>query len=642
MAARSWTWTGAALVVVVAVAVYANSFDGALMYDDTNAIIRNRVVIDEEFTQIFTTPSWWRAGHGRGWRPITTASFALNHALHGLEPWGYHAANVALHAGVSVLVVAVFASVTGGALAALGAGLLFAAHPVHTEAVASVVGRSELLAAAAFFLAWVCFLRADRYRRALWDAGGVLVFFAGLLAKENTITLLPVLVLVDLLYPKDAQGPRAVLWRHAGRYGALLLAVVVYIAFRQLIIGSGAPGPLPLDNPLITLPFGARALTTIEIVGRYAWRLAVPLQLAADYSYDQIGAVTSPLDGGFLAGLAVLIAVPVVGWWSWTRMPALAFGIGFLTATFALVANIAFPIGTIMAERLVYLPSAGACLIVAVLLVHLTGGDAREGDPRKLRQWLAVALLVMVGLYGARTVTRNRVWHDPETFFVTMVREAPRSARSHRELGGVLADLGRHAEAGRAFERSLAILPDDVATLHNYGNALVAAGDLDAAAVAYERAIAAKPDFVDAIMNLATVESRRGNLTVAIARTREALAYQPGRAGLHMNLANTYFRAGQVDDARASYEAALAAEPRSLEIRLNYGMFLHAQQDYARAVSVYEPIGTVHVRAAAGLIISYAAVGDVGAARAALARADARFPGDVSLARIRQSLGSTP
>ncbi len=637
-----WTWTGAALVATVAAVLYLNSLGGALIYDDTNAIIRNRVVIDEDFGQIFTTPSWWRAGHGRGWRPITTATFAVNHALHDLEPWGYHAVNVALHAGVSVLIVAVFASVTGSGPAALGAALLFAAHPVHTEAVASVVGRSELLAAAAFFLAWLCFLRADRSRRVLWDGGGVVVFFAGLLAKENTVTLLPVLVWADLLYPRDAAGPRATLWRHAGRYGALLLAVLVYVALRQTIIGPGAPGPQPLDNPLVTLPLGPRMLTTIAVIGRYAWRLAAPLQLAADYSYDQIGAITSPLDVGFLAGLAILVAVPVVGWWSRARLPALAFGLGFLCLTFALIANVAFPIGTIMAERLVYLPSAGACLMVAALLASLTGSEPSTGDPRRFSPVFLVALLVLVGLYGARTVTRNPVWHDPETFFTAMVREAPRSARSHRELGGVLADLGRHAEAGRAFERSLTILPDDVATLHNYGNALVSAGDLDAAAHAYERAIAAKPDFVDAIMNLATVESRRGNWAVAIERTREALVYQPGRAGLHMNLANTLFRAGQVDAARASYEAALAAEPGSLQIRMNYGTFLHAQRDYVRAIAVYEPVATAHVRMAAGLVASYAAAGDQASAHAALARAEARFPGDVALAPVRERLGAVP
>jgi tetratricopeptide (TPR) repeat protein len=627
------------LVAVLAGLVYANSLDGALLYDDSNAIVRNAAVREGGVVEIFTTPSWWRAGHGRGWRPVTTATFALNHVLHGLAPWGYHLVNALLHVAVSVLVLVTFATVTGAPLTALVAALLFATHPVHTEAVASVVGRAELLAAAAFFLAWLCFLRGDRARRWRYDGAGVAVFFTGLLAKENVATLLPVLVLVDVLLPAPGASATVTLRRHAGRYAALVAAVVVYVLLRGFVIGADPPGIQHLDNPLIALPLGARLLTAVKVVGLYGWRLVVPLQLAADYSFDQITAVTSPLDGRFLAGLAVLVAVPVLGWWTRVRAPHVALGLGFLALTFALVANLAFPIGTIMAERLLYLPSAGFCLLAAATLVALAGVDPAATTTRRVRPLLWVPVLVVVAAYGVRTWVRNPVWHDPEIFFTTMVAEAPRSARSHRELAGMLVDRGRYDLALRAFERSLLIKPGDAATLYNLGNALVQAGDLERAAAAYEEAIVANPKFVDAMMNLSTAEGRRGRYAVAIEWLERALVQQPENGGLHMNLANTLFQAGRPDEARAAYEVALAREPDGEQVLTNYGTFLYAQGDYERAIVIAGRAADRNSRAAVSAVASYAARGRIDEARAALARAERRFPGDPAVADLARRLG---
>src|SRR6185369_2846346 len=188
---------------VIACALYANSLSGDLFFDDTNAILNNGWVRRVDVVGIFTKASWWGEGRGHGWRPVTTLTFALNAALHDVAPLGYHLVNVVLHAVVSVLVFAVFARVTGAQQSAAVAALLFAAHPVHTEAVASVVGRAELLAALGFFLAWLLALWADAAatlaRRVVHESLAVLCFFASLLAKENALALLPVLVLADAL-----------------------------------------------------------------------------------------------------------------------------------------------------------------------------------------------------------------------------------------------------------------------------------------------------------------------------------------------------------------------------------------------------------------------------------------------------------
>ena len=234
---------------------------------------------------------------------------------------------------------------------------------------------------------------------------------------------------------------------------------------------------------LVALPLFTRELTAIKVAGLYGWRLLAPWQLAADYSYDQIPAVQSPLDPTFLGALVLVAAVPALVWWTWRRIPAVALGLGLLALTFAMVSNLVLLIGTIMAERLVYLPSAGFCLAVAGALESVTRGAMADVVPTRaaaparppddLRRLaspaLALPLIAVVALYGVRTVSRNSVWRDRATFFGTMVVEAPNSARSHRELGSVAFDafaepcdevarkVGRVARHGGE-ERRLAVL----------------------------------------------------------------------------------------------------------------------------------------------------------------------------------------
>ncbi len=634
-----WTWIAA--VAAIAVAVYGNTVGGTLLYDDVNAIRDNAFVLDGDVVGILTTPSWWANGRGGLWRPLTTLTFVGDHALHGLDPVGYHVVNVVLHAAVSVLVLVVFAAAMPGARTALGAAVLFATHPIHTEAVANVVGRAELLAAAGFFLAWWAWLRADAAARPRaaggWLAAAVLAYGLAMCGKENAIALPAVLFLADVL----ARGePIAVLARRrAPRYAALLAVAVAFVAARSAVIGGVAPATDLLDNPLSTMAPVPRLLTAIAVLGRYALRLLFPLWLSADYSFDQIPAVTTPLDVGFLAGFVAVAGVCGLVWWARRRAPVVALGLGMLALTFVVVSNLFFVIGTIMGERLAYLPSAGFCLAMAGALARL--GRQRDAPAaRTTARWapaFVVPIAVVASLYAARTITRNAVWREPIGFFSRMVVDAPRSARSHRELGTALAAVGRFDEARREFDLSLAIKPDDATTLYNLGNALSGEGRYDAAADAYRRAVAANPTFTRALENLGNAESMRGDQTAALAALRRARELDPASPTLVMNIANTLFRAGSIADARAAYEEALALAPRSPEILTNYGSFLYAQNDFAAAVRVFERIPPpAPARALVPLAASYRVLGRSADARATQATAERLYPRDPGVRQLAE------
>lgn len=583
----------AAVVALLAIGLYADSLGNGFVYDDPNAIAGNEAVVAGDVRAILTTPSWWGDERGTLWRPLTTLTFALDYAVFGAAPFGFHLVNVGLHALVSVLVLVVFERAGVAPAVAFAGALLFASHPVHTEAVANVVGRAELLAAAGFFLAWWCWLAAGVGAGPVATAriaGAAVTFFLALLAKENAIAL-PAVVLVADLLERRTEPPAAVIRRRAPGYALLVAVALGYVALRRTVLGAIAPAAELLDNPLGLLPAGERVVGAVAVVGLYALRLVFPLWLSADYSYDQIPVPDTALDPRVLAGLTVIVGVGVVAWWAMRRLPALALGLLFMALTFALVSNLVVPIGTIMGERLLYLPSAGFC-------VALAAGLAAVG-----RGWgFAAAVVVLVALYGGRTVARNPVWREPLVFFETMAADAPRSARAHAELGTALAEAGRLGEAEAAFARALAIKPEDPVTLYNWGVALGAAGRFDAAAAVYRRAIAAKPDFGRAFENLGGAESARGDQPAALVALRRAHELTPESPYLLMTIANVQARAGADAEARATFEDAVARRPRDPLVLTSYGTFLHARGEDRAAITILERIPPPRPDAAVALL----------------------------------------
>jgi tetratricopeptide (TPR) repeat protein len=579
------------VVALLAAASYANTLDGELFLDDRPAIVENGWVLQGDPIAIFTQPSWW-GSHTKitTWRPLTTLSFAISYGVHGLAPRGWHVVSVALHAAVSVLLAVVLARLVPWTTA-LAAAALFAVHPVHTEVVASVVGRAELLSALGFFAAWWSFLAADAARTAEpprsgvpLEAMGAALFLAAMLAKENAITLLPVLVFTDLVTERAA-----VLRRRLPRYATLAIVATLFVLVRVRLSGELTPAIPTLDNPLVTLPAVSRVMTAIAVVAYYALRLVFPLWLSADYTAWQIPPVTSPLDARFLCGLAVLLAVAAALAWSRTlsegtaRDRPIALGLGLLMIPFLLIANLFFLIATIMAERWLYLPSAGFCLVAAALLARVVG--ATHASFASWRR-LAAPLAVLVLLLFVRTWTRNPVWRTPMAFFATLVETAPNSSLAHTGYGDALAAEGRYAEAFAEYERALAIAPTNWRAEYNRGNARLATGDVAGAIAGYERTLALEPEYAKAMINLGAAESRRGNGPAAIAWLRHALVLEPAVASVHTSLANVLAANGDRTGAEAEFRAALGLAPQSADALADYGAFLASNGAYADAVPI--------------------------------------------------------
>src|SRR5262249_36049300 len=272
--------------------------------------------------------------------------------------FGFHVVNLLLHAAVTLLVYLLLRrlleSRSDSGLLAFVSALLFAVHPIHTEAVAAVVGRAELLAAGLLLAAWIFHL-CDRPYLSLF------CFCAALLAKESAIALIALVPLCDY-----ARGGMKTL----PRYVSLAGAGVVYLALFWKVQGGRLGTVVPfIDNPLVNLPAALRILNAIRVAWKVLGLQAYPAKLSGDYSY---AAITLYANRHLL--WPALAAVGLIGLWLWalyTRRDAWSIAGAIYFAGFAVTSNLLFPIGTIMGERLAYLPSVGFCLAAALLWTSL-------------------------------------------------------------------------------------------------------------------------------------------------------------------------------------------------------------------------------------------------------------------------------
>lgn len=459
---------GVALAIfVLAVGLYANSWDNGFTLDDRSIIRDNPLIRGVEQIPVLFTKDYWEPELLSGlYRPLITSTYALHYELHGLDPRGYHVVNILLHAVVCLLVFFLMRRlVPDDPWVAAGASFLFAAHAIHTEAVANVVGRAELMATLFFLLTLLGHLRsvgASGRSAALAYGGGLVALFAGLLCKESAVTVLGVIGLHDVLQRPAAEklGQRIGRAVAAGwpRYLGYVAVVGLYLGIRTLALGLDKPLPaqIHMDNPLVVQDLPWRILSALKVALYYVWLLVFPLRLSYDYSFDAIPRVESLADP--MAWL-VLLAWGGIAWllvWSYRAWPRLFFALGFYLLTFSVVSNVFVTIGTIMGERLVYLPSVGFCLAAALVVRRVL---SRWLEPRLALRAFAAVFAVAVALNGVRTVIRNPDWTDSRVLFLKDWKVVPESSKAMNNAAAMYFGQGEHEKAIAFFRRAIEIEP---------------------------------------------------------------------------------------------------------------------------------------------------------------------------------------
>jgi protein O-mannosyl-transferase len=552
-----------ALVVAVVALVYANALRAAFVWDDLYLVVGNAAI-----KQLANVPRlFWSdlfpVGIDSGYyRPLQALTYAVDYALWGLNPAGFHSTNVVLHAATAVLLYRVGVRVLGSARAALASALLFAVHPLHVEAVAYVAGRSDPLAALCMLVAVLGFLRGDRRGHML----SVAMYFVALLAREAAFVLPLLLMVLDRVPPRSSR-------RSIRQYVPYAGALGLYLVLRSLV-----PTPIPVAI-IAPAPLGFRLLTMADVIVRYLALVVAPIGLHME---RVVSPVTSVVEPRALAGLAVIGMIVIVSIRARsTRAWPLALGGAWFLVALLPVANLV-PLATFMAEHWLYVPLMGLCLAV--------GWSVDAIRPRAWRRAMTIGLAVVLAVYGGLTMRQSARWSDGRTLYEYLLPLAPESARVRVNLAQVYQEAGELEPARVLYLDVVRLRPNDAATaeaLNNLGNIERAGGAAAAALAHFERALELKPRHVAARNGRALALQDLGRVDEAEAELHAALALDAAAATTRSNLGNLYFRRGDLTRAREQYLAAVRLDPEHADAHNNLGSVYFRLGDHAGAEAEY-------------------------------------------------------
>lgn len=600
--ASRWRW-GLVAVGIIAFAVYANTLESDFVWDDRPLILSDTAVrslsnLPSFFTQDFFVRHESELRYGY-YRPVVKTLYALEYARWGRDPFGYHLANVLLHVGCTLLVVLLLRRLGARPLAALLGGLFFAVHPIHTESVAWIAGRTDVVAfffsASSFllFLVAVPARGAEDAERAQhgrpppdegWRRGALIAswfcFALALLAKEMSVVLAPWVVLALRFVHRRSWKSSLV----AAVPYMMLIAAYLFVRFVALEVPS--PGQPP-DHTLARMMLSAPP-TLMRYLG---WLLGI----AELNAYVQNPYVLSPWNWRFPAATVTLAAlVTAIWWWGRKRGEVLALA-GILASSFLPIINvirIAGPpdMGNMMAERFCYFPSFPFAGLMALGCAELL---ARPLGRLRFLIWAALAGWLVYA--STATVRRNRDWRDELTFLNTTLSQSPTSVLLWTNLANYHLTRRQMPEATEALNRAVALAPTDYTVLATRATWYVVSGR-PAEAVPLQEMIArdARQGRTAALNNLAYLYRVTGRRDEAARILEQLVAEGRGYPDVFFNLAEIYRGRGHTDRARELYQRALAGNPEDLrtvvaiaKLEEREGRFVEAEAVYREALETH-------------------------------------------------------
>jgi tetratricopeptide (TPR) repeat protein len=569
------------LIIAAGLGVYHNSFHGEFVFDDGLHIVEN-----PRIRQL------WRPGEviAHTSRPVVDLSLAVNYALGGLNPWGYHAFNVGIHILAALTLYGVVRRTLicealrskFGAASALLAGaisLIWLVHPLQTESVTYTIQRGESLMGLFYLLTLYCVIRSqDPARGNLWKIGALVSCALGMATKPVMVTAPLVALLYDRVFLTGS-------WREAMRrrgwlYGGLaatwlLLPVLLANAPSdwKTSAGPGYKGTSPLRY----------ALTQTVAVAHYLRLTFWPHPLCLDYGWpSDSSAVGNGL--GALPGQIVVAALLLGTVWAWRRRPS----VGFLGAWFFVIlapTSSFVPVADAIVEHRMYLPLA-AVVAAVVLGVFAVGKRLLNEAQDVVLGCVAVGTVAVVLAF--LTVQRNQDYHTALGIWRDTVKTCPNNHRAHSNLATALLQAGNAAEAVGEYERALRIKPDYAEAHDGLGLALMQMGNVQEAMGQYEQALQIKPDYADADYNLGVALETAGRVQEATRRYELALRIKPDLVQAHYNLGRALAQLGQIQGAVEQYEQALRLKPDYVEAHNNLGAALMGQGRLQEAIGHYE------------------------------------------------------
>ncbi|GFR21026.1 protein O-mannosyl-transferase Tmtc3 [Trichonephila clavata] len=612
-----------AAVIAVSFICYYNALHCGFVFDDISAIRDNKdlrpstPLLNIFFNDFWGTPIHKEHSH-KSYRPLCVLTFRINYALHQLNPWGYHLFNIILHVLVCVLYLRMcqlFLPATASFIAAL----LFAVHPIHTEAVTGIVGRAEILSSIFFLLAFLSYIKCsksylntDRLQLCLC----LFFIICATLSKEQGITVAGVCFLYELfivqklrfsdilqilqVFSTTKSSPSPWLRNMIVRLIVITGTAVCLLIARVKIMGAQLPVFTKFDNPAAASTFPVRQLTYNYLLPVNAWLLLFPSDLCCDWTMGTIPLVESIFD---LRNFATLTFYCVLGAIVWVALKAdtkhfqlLSVSLSLLVLPFLPASNLFFPVGFVVAERILYIPSMGFCLLVAYGWNLLYKKLGKKGI-------VVMLISVVIMFHSLKTVLRNNDWVSEKEIFAAGLKVNKRNAKLYNNVGHALESRGQFKEALEYFLQAAVVQADDIGAHMNVGrtyNNLKMYNEAETAfwkaknllprarpGKAYQARIA--PSHLNVFLNLANLISRNGTrLEEADALYRQAIGMRADYIQAYINRGDILIKLNRTTEAQEVYEKALQLDNKNPDIYYNLGVVYLEQSKLSDALTYFD------------------------------------------------------
>ena len=547
------------LIFCLTLIIYSNSLGGEFIYDDEYFIVKNINIRNfGNISSLFFNPAAVAfAELARDvYRPLTTFSYMIDYFLWRLDTFGYHLVNVLFHSFNAILLFLFLFAMFGEIELALLTSLIFAIHPVQTEVVSWISGRSSVLFLFFYLAALLFYVRFLRESKKIYFVLSVLLYLFSLLSKEMAVTLPLLLIACDAhFFNKD--GLRKKIYR----YLPYFFMTFLFLALRYHVLGRMSQCGWWGGSPYYTF------LTMSWVIMEYIKLMLIPVKLCAFYVLD---VSRTAAETKVILSIAALVAIfsilPVI----FRRSRKASFAIWFFFITILPVSNIV-PLRALMAERFLYLPLIGFSMLMALFIENIGSISSKN---RKVV--VVSAASILIAAYSFRTMERNRDWRDSVTISRRIIELYPLNPWGLTSLSTSYLDKKMYDDAVKSARKAIAVSPYYAPPWHALG--------------------------------FCYLEMERYGDAIRILN--QALKLEPRNLETMNSLGVAYGKTKRYDDAVKLFEQSIAVDPTFVTAYLNLGTTYEFKGEYDKAIEEYRKIG-VKTRSAQDIAISYVRIGDV-------------------------------
>ncbi|MBI4930782.1 MAG: tetratricopeptide repeat protein [Bacteroidetes bacterium] len=576
--------TLALIIGIFGILLYSNTLSNGYVLDDFSAIKENNIVRQG----IHSIPEIFKTSYRQGYlsikdglyRPLSLATYAIEWNYFPDKPGVSHFVNIILYGITGMMLffflcrLSPFGGNFGGGneLFAFITSLLFIAHPLHVEVVANIKSRDEMLCFLFVICSFIFVFRFIENRKKKFLAYSLLTYFLSLFSKETSITFLALLPLaVHFFTPASIRKNVSITSFFVG-------TAVIYLLIRHSVLqGFSDTGVSMADNIIAgTKTFSTHIGTSFYILGLYIMKLISPHPLSYDYSFNQIPIV----DMGNVLSIISLLFYLAIGSYSAfilfksfkenhesggrnQELKCISFGILFFLITIFIFSNLVLIIGTSMGDRLMYFPSLGFCICIAVLYIKYF---MKDNPKLEVGNWKLYPLAVVLILFSYKTYSRNPDWKDNYTLYSHDVNIIPNSVKAHYYLGLELVKVIANAEPDA--EKKKKIYEEGIAEL--------------------EKAVKIHPTFASAYTQMGVAYYRMKNYEKAIVNYNKAAELSPSDAITLNNIGTVYFEWGKYSEAKEKFQQAVQIDPRFIDANMNLGSVLGTIKDFNGAIVSFQ------------------------------------------------------